>query len=136
MKRILSIFLLFSMLALSYTSKSQGAAFSQTATNTTGTITNAGIDTMTYHLTKGYSLLLVDAVIVRASGTTAGTAILEWSVRGTVYKSDVGDTLTVANAASQTLYWSVKVNPARYWRIRIGGATTVSATATARLQTD
>lgn len=123
------------MLAISYQSKAQ-ASFLQTTTNTTGTITNAGIDTMTIRLTKGYDNLLIDAVIVRTSGTTAGTAILEWSLRGSVYKSDVGDTLTQTNAASQTLYWKKTATTARYWRIRIGGGTTVVATATAKLQTD
>jgi hypothetical protein len=110
--------------------------FNQTAYNPTGAITNAGIDTMDYKLTKGYDRILVGMTYTRATGTAAGTAILEYKIGSTDnWKADAGDTLTVTNVASQTLYWNKTVT-ARYWRIRVGGATTVTATVAAKLQTD
>jgi hypothetical protein len=129
------IFLIVFALSIGFVSKSQ-ATFSQTTSNPTGAITNAGIDTMTYQLTHGYDRILFSMTYTRASGTGAGTAILEYKVGSADnYKSDAGDTLTVANSASQTLYWN-KTNTARNWRIRVGGATTVTATVGAKLQTD
>lgn len=121
---------------LGFDAKSQGVALSQTASNPTGAITNAAIDTMSYQLTKGYDRILFSMTYTRASGTGAGTVILDYKL-GTAdnWKSDAGDTLTVANAASQTLYWN-KTNTARNWRMRVGGATTVTATVVGKLQTD
>lgn len=111
------------------------ASFSQTTSNPTGAITNAGIDTMTYTLTKGYARNLFSSTYTRASGTAAGTMILEYKLGSADnYKSDAGDTLTLANAASQTMYWNKTVT-ARYWRIRVGGGTTVTATLVAKVQT-
>lgn len=123
------------ILALNHISQAQGANFSQTSSNSSGSITNAGNDTMTVHTTKGYDRILFGMTYTRATGTAAGTAILEYSITGSNYKSDAGDTLTVANSASQTLYWNKTVT-ARYWRIRVGGASTVTATASGKLQTD
>lgn len=131
MKKIL--FLISVGLALAYTPKAQ-VTFSHTATNPTGTITNTGIDTSTYVFTKGYPATTFALTMTRTSGTAAGTAILEWKLRSTDnYRSDAGDTLTVANSASQTLIWK-KTHPARYWRVRTGGATTVVATASVGAQ--
>lgn len=135
MKKIL-LFLIPAILALCYTKQvSAQANFFPTAFNPTSAITNTGIDTLSYVTTRGYDRILVGATYTRASGTAAGTMILEYSIAGVNYKSDAGDTLTVTNVASQTLYWN-KTNTARYWRIRIGGATTVTATVAAKLQTD
>lgn len=131
MKKILFLVLIATMLAMSYHSNAQ-SNFSHT---TSSTITNTGIDTMNYTLTKGYSLIAVQYVLVRTSGTTAGTAALYHSVNGTDWTSDAGDTLTLANAARQSKYWT-KATPSRYWRIITGGGTTVVATSSAKLQTD
>lgn len=137
MKKIL--FLISVTLAMSFILPDKvnaQATFDQSATNPTGAITNAGIDTMTIRLTHGYSRILIGMTYVRATGTGAGTAILDYKVRSTDnYKSDAGDTLTVANSASQTLYWN-KTNTARYWRLRVGGGTTVTGTVSTGLQTD
>lgn len=109
-------------------------SFKQTAYNATGTITNTGIDTMTYTLAKGYPRILVGMTYTRASGTAAGTAILEYKIGTTDnWVADAGDTLTVTNVASRTYYWN-KTNPARFWRLRVGGATTVTASVAAKLE--
>lgn len=136
MKKI--TFIIAAVLALSYSqqSNSQGVSFSQTVSNPTGTISNAGIDTMTYHLSKGYDRILFSMTYTRSANTAAGTVILEYKL-GTSdnYVADAGDTLTVTNAASKTYYWN-KANTARYWRMRIGGATTVTATVVGHLETN
>lgn len=136
MKKIL--FLISIVLAASYLPQKVNAqvTFSQTTFNPTGAISNTGIDTMTYPLTKGYLRLQISMTYTRSANTGAGTAILEYRVHpNDSYKSDLGDTLTVQNAATQTLYWN-KTNCSRYWRIRVGGATTVTATVQAHLQTN
>lgn len=127
---------IFGLVIMPNKAEAQNKTFSQTDYNPTGTITDTGIDTMTAVFTKGYGRILFSTQIVRASGTMAGTAILEYRVdQNYAYKSDAGDTLTLTNSASQTVSWNKTVT-ARYWRIRIGGATTVSATCTAKAQTD
>lgn len=132
MKKLIG-FLFFIFMA--FASQAQ-TSFSQTVSNPTGAITNTGIDTMTYVTSKGYGRLLIGMTYTRATGTGAGTAILEYRLSTTDnYKSDAGDTLTVANSASQSLYWNKTVT-ARYWRVRVGGATTVTATVGAKIQTD
>src|SRR5574343_212385 len=117
-------------IALALGASSQ-VTMNKTTSNPTGAITNAGIDTSTYTLTKGYDRILFSMTYTRATGTGAGTAILEYKNSSSDnYKSDAGDTLTVTNVASQTLYWN-KTNTAKWWRIRVGGATTVTATVVA-----
>lgn len=135
MKKFLIFILGVSLLAIAPKSEAQ-VKMTKTASNPTGAITNAGIDTSTYSLTKGYDRILFSMTYTRATGTGAGTAILEYKIGASDnYKADAGDTLTVTNVASQTLYWN-KTNTARHWRIRVGGATTVTATVVAKLQTD
>lgn len=131
MKKIIFL-LLFSVTAVAI---SQGqVAFNQTVSNPTGAISNTGIDTMTYTLSKGYSRLLVGMTYTRSANTAAGTVILEYRTSTSDnYVADAGDTLTITNAASKTYYWN-KTVPARFWRIRVGGATTVTATVAAKLQ--
>jgi len=132
----LFILLVSTLLLLTLTSETQaqGVAFSKTASNPTGAITNTGIDTGTYVFTKGYERILFNSTYTRATGTAAGTFILEYKINSSDnYKSDAGDTLSLTNVASQTLYWN-KTVPARYWRIRTGGGTTVTATVVNRAQ--
>jgi len=128
--------LIFSALFVFLSESKAQVSFNQTKSNPSGAISNSSIDTMTISLTKGYSRVLIGMTYARSANTAGGTAILEYRISSTEnYKSDAGDTLTVSNVATQTLYWN-KTNPARDWRIRVGGATTVTATAAAKLQTD
>lgn len=136
MKKLLfAIPFLLLLSAMSYDAKSQ-VSFSQTASNPTGAISNSSTDTMTYSLTKGYSRVLFCMTYTRSAGTAAGTVILEYRMSSSDnWNSDAGDTLTITNAASKSYYWN-KTVPARHWRMRVGGATTVTATAAAKLNTD
>lgn len=128
-----SVFLLC-MQVSNYAKGQGGVTFSKTASNPTGAISNASIDTGTIVLSKGYSRVLFNTTYTRTANTAAGTCILEYKINALDnYKSDAGDTLSLTNVASQTLYWN-KTNPARYWRIRTGGGTTVTATVVNRAQ--
>lgn len=133
MKKIITLLLILMSFGQAVVAQ---ATFSKTASNPTGAILNTSIDTSTYSLTKGYDRVLFSCTYTRATGTGAGTAILDYRMSSTDnWKSDAGDTLTITNVASQTHYWNKAVT-ARHWRIRVGGGTTVTATVVAKLQTD
>jgi hypothetical protein len=120
------------LLTTSVVSRAQTpAAFSQTATNPTGAITNTSIDTMTYTLSKSYQVVSIQPKVTKATGTMAGWAVLDYSVNGTDYKIGT-DTLSLTNVTTNTTVWD-KVTAARYFRIRVGGATTVTGTAAAKI---
>jgi len=104
--------------------------FKYTTANPTGAFTNTAADTMNYTLAKSYSLIAIQPVITRATGTMAGTAILSYSVNGTQFVNT--DTLTMTNAATNTTVWN-KTSAARYWRIIRSGATTVTGTSAAKI---
>lgn len=128
------------ILAIGYVSEveAQGVRFSGTTTNSLDSLIDDGIDTTSYRLSRGYDNLLINLKITRGSGTLAGTSILEYSIDNSAgnWKSDLGDTLTLVNGATYSMYWNKTNNTARYWRIRTGGGTTVRAKCVARLQTD
>lgn len=128
MKKIISIFCL---VVLCYAAKAQ-TAFSQTATNPTGAILNTSVDTMVLVMSGGYNAAVgIQPVITRATGTMAGTAILYGSINGTNYVA-TGDTLTLTNAATNTTIWTKSQPIYKYFRILVGGATTVTGTASAK----
>lgn len=128
MKKILSILCL--MLVVGIGANAQ-VAFSQTASNPTGAITNTSVDTMTYTTLRSYGLVSIQPVITKATGTMAGWAVLDYSVNGSTWYVGT-DTLALTNVASQTIVWN-KNTAARYFRVRVGGATTVTGTATAKI---
>lgn len=122
--------MLISITLFSFKSQAQ-ASFSQTASNPTGAITNTSVDTMTYTLQKGYNLVSIQPVVTKASGTMAGWAVLDYSVNGTNWYVGT-DTLSLTNITTNTIVWN-KQTAARYLRIRVGGATTVTGTCTAKV---
>lgn len=119
---ILGICLLFGVSAFCQSS------FKNTSSNPNGTLTNTGADTCYYRTTQSYSVITIQPVITKASGTMAGTSILAYSVDGVNYVNS--DTLTNSNVTVNTTVWD-KQSAARYWRIITSGATTVSATVEA-----
>lgn len=110
--------------------KAQGS-FSQTATNPTGAITNTSVDTMTYTLKHVYLLVSIQPVVTKATGTMAGWAVLDYSVNGTNWNIGT-DTLALSNITTNTTVWN-KSTASKYFRIRVGGATTVTGTASAKI---
>jgi len=131
MKKIM-ILLLFSITAFQAGVFAQ-APFSQTASNPTGAITNTSVDTMTYTLQRSANIVSIQPVVTKATGTMAGWAVLDFSVNGTSWKIGT-DTLALTNVASQTTVWD-KTTAARFFRIRVGGATTVTGAASAKIET-
>lgn len=121
--------LLFSLTA--YFSQAQ-ASFTQTASNPTGAITNTSVDTMTYTLTRAYTVVSIQPVVTKATGTMAGWAVLDYSINGSSWYVGT-DTLSLSNATTNTIVWN-KAIAARYLRIRVGGATTVTGTCTAKVE--
>lgn len=117
-------------MALFAVSANAQTAFTYTTTTPTGAILNTSVDTMSYAMAKPYSVVSIQPVFTRATGTMAGTAILSYSVNGTNYVNS--DTLTLSNAATNTTVWTKNV-AARYWRIIRSGATTVTGTSAAKI---
>lgn len=107
-------------------------AFHQTTSNPSGTVTNTGVDTMTYTLSQSYMHIAVQPVITKTSGTVAGTTILQMSVNGVNFVNT--DTLTNANVTTNSTIWN-KISPARYLRILVTGSGTMVATAAAKVAT-
>lgn len=105
--------------------------FSQTASNSTGAITNTSVDTMTYTLTRSYRTVSIQPIVTKATGTMAGWSVLDYSVDGTNWMVGT-DTLSLANATTNTIVWD-KTSAARYWRVRTGGATTVTGTVVGKI---
>lgn len=105
-------------------------SFKQTTSNPTGVIVNTASDTMNLTLSQGYKSYSVQPLIVKSSGTAAGTATLYASLDGVNYVS-TGDTYTLTNITNNTTLWAVS-KPAKYLRIIVGGATTVNATCSAK----
>lgn len=98
--------------------------FKNTASNPTGGITDAGVDTCSYALSHSYPLLSIQTVVTKSAGTMAGTSILARSVDGINYVNV--DTLTNTNVATNTRIYTV-ASAARYWRVITSGSTTVTA---------
>ncbi len=129
MKKIMMI-LLFSLTA--YFSQAQSAySFSQTASNPTGAITNTSVDTMTYTLSRSYPLISIQPVVTKASGTMTGWAVLDYSVDGNNWYVGT-DTVSLSNVTTNTAVITKQI-AARFLRLRVGGATTVTGTCTAKV---
>lgn len=128
MKKIIFIALLF-LTTIAFETKAQ-TSFKQTVSNPTGVIVNTASDTMNLTLSQGYKSYSIQPIVVRNSGTAAGTATLYASLDGVNYVA-TGDTYTLTNVATNTTLWTVS-KPAKYLRIIVGGATTVNATCSAK----
>lgn len=129
MKKII-LLSLFVGLIFSVRAQSAGT-FSQTASNPTGAITNTSVDTMTYTLTRSYTVVSISPVVTKATGTMAGWSVLDYSVDGSHWKIGT-DTLYLSDQTTNTTVWD-KQTAARYLRIRTGGATTVTGTVSAKV---
>lgn len=128
MKKIISMFLLG---MLCFSGIQAQVAFSQTASNPTGAFSNAASDTMTYTALRSYNLVSIQPVLTKASGTMAGTVVLDISVNGTNWQT-VQSTFTLADVADNTIVWNV-ATAARYFRVRTLSTGTNTGTATCKI---
>lgn len=107
-------------------------AFHQTVSNPTGTVTNTGVDTMTYTMSGSYTTISIQPLLTKTSGTIAGTSVLQVSVNGINYVST--DTLTNTNVTTNTIIWN-KYTAAKSFRILVTGSGTMVGVASAKLST-
>lgn len=122
MKKLLFLFALVVSLTISATA--QRATLMPLVTG--DTMANTGTVTKVMTFTAGYDGIVIQPVLTKLSGTVAGTVVLYESLDGTNYKS-TGDTLTLANATTNTVVWK-KASPVPvYYKTITSGATTVSA---------
>jgi hypothetical protein len=122
MKKFLFLLMLFPLFAMSQ-------SFTQTVSNPTGAITNTSVDTMNITTPRDFTSVGIQPVITTATGTMAGKAYLYGSLDGVNFV--LNDSLALATVTTNTTIWT-KTNPVfTYWRITVGGATTVTATASA-----
>lgn len=106
-------------------------SFKQTASNPTGAISNTSVDTMGVTLPSVYYPVVgVQVKVVKSAGTAAGTAVLYGSINGSDYTS-TGDTLTLSNQTTNHGIFKLQTPHWKHYRILVGGATTVTATASA-----
>ncbi|HXS55731.1 MAG TPA: hypothetical protein VN726_06380 [Hanamia sp.] len=125
MKKILFLFtfMAFSLLGICQ-------SFNHTASNPTGAILNTSSDTMNFSTAKSYSVVAIQPVVTKATGTMAGKSYLYTSLDGVNYV--INDSLVLGNVTTNSNIW-VKANPPYvYWRIVTGGATTVTGTTSAK----
>ena len=78
-------------------------------------------------ITGSYTNVAFQVVATKISGTVAGTAILQASLDGTNYHSVGVDTLTLTNVATNAHLWSAAPNKYKYWRVKVTGSGTMSA---------
>lgn len=124
--------LLISLLAITCLSFVEAqTAFHQGVSKPTGAYSNAQIDTMSYTLANSYTVVGIQPVVTKLTGTMAGNAILYNSINGTNWVA-TGDTLTFTNVATNTTVWS-RTSTARYWKIVVAGGTTLTGTAAAKI---
>lgn len=90
----------------------------------TDTVTNTGTVYMDVISTfSGNYNLVVSGKATNVSGTTAGTATLEWSLNGTDYVTHpTADTLTLSDGA--VYLWELNTTGARKYRINFTGSGT------------
>lgn len=90
------------------------------------TIVNTGSVSKTFKATAGYSAVGVQPVVTKISGTVGGSAILYYSLDGTNFTS-TGDTLTLANVATNSKVFGHITTPGVYYKVIATGTGTMSA---------
>ena len=122
--------ILFLLALTSFSLFGMAQSFSHTTSNPTGVINNTSSDTMSFSTVKNYSVVGIQPVITKATGTMAGKSYLYGSLDGTNYV--LSDSLTLGNVTTNTTIWSLSNPTYIYYRIITGGATTVTGTTAAK----
>lgn len=104
--------------------------FNHTTFNPTGSVVDAGADTLTVDFPSWNVAVGIQPVITKVSGTVAGTSILYGSIDGSNYVA-TGDTLTNTNIAKNTKIIKLTTPVYRKYRIITTGSGTMSATTAA-----
>lgn len=101
---------------------------SQTAMTVSDTITNTGTEYATLQVKSSGSIISIQAVVTKLSGTVAGTVILQASNDGLNYVTIGSDTLTLSNVTTNSYLFTVSNHPYIYYRLKATGSGTMSAT--------
>jgi len=101
-----------------------------TMTNNTSAIVNTGTVSATKAVAKSYTVLTVQAVVTKVSGTlsSSATAILYGSLDGVNYTAVGADTLRMANQTTNTKFWYIAPSKHYYYKVLYTGAGTMNAT--------
>lgn len=120
------------MFAVAVSTQAQ-VSFSQTASNPTGAISNSSVDTMNFSFSNPvyYGVVGIQPVVTKSAGTMAGKAYLFGSVDGVNHVLIYS--LALTNNTINTTVWKQTAPVYKAYRITVGGATTVTATATAKI---
>ncbi len=129
-KLILLVGLSIGMLALSAEKAEAQTKFKGTVSNPTMTYANTGVDTSSLRIAGPCSAngaLSIQLVVIRNSGTLAGTSILQASVNGVDFVAL--DTLTHSNVARSSKIYKAAKNEYVHYRVISTGSGTMNATA-------
>lgn len=140
--KFLKITLIVSLFALSFNAEAQLVYKSMTTTLTSSVDSVRCISTTPNYLyiapTQSYSAATFQADVTRVSTAIGGTIFLQGSLDGTNWHNaslNVGDTVTVANSASQSLLIKVKASDGlmfRHYRLKCTGASSDTMTVKAK----
>ena len=119
-----------------YTGQAQTLyTFTRPTSATLDTIVNTGNVPLTFILRGAYDSAAFQVNVAKVgSVTVAGNCICAYSVNGTTYHtmSSVGDTLTLANVATNSKIWSITDPVYPYYKITCTGSGTMKAVASAK----
>lgn len=102
---------------------------------TTDSVTDAGTNYLTKQINGAASVVTVQLVITKISGTAAGTAVLQGSINGTNYVTlhyatggattgSQNDSFTLTNVTTQSVSWVIAPSHYNYYRVSVTGSGT------------
>ena len=117
-------FIIMLLLAFSFSAIAQKSVLTMTGSDT---IVNTASVSVSQTYSSEYGNVAFQAIVVKVSGTVAGTVILQGSLDGSNYISIGIDTLALTDVATQSHLWSVDANPYKYYRLIGTGSGTMAA---------
>lgn len=126
MKNLLSI-LAFTLAVVAANAQTSATPFVSNG----DTVTNTETEYLTLKVTGAYSIVTVQYVASKLSGTVAGNATLQGSLDGTNYVdalvSEHDSVFTNTNVTTQTKIWFVQPGRYLHYRIKCSGSGTMAA---------
>lgn len=98
------------------------------------TVSNTGTETWTVFAPNPAKTVAIQIAVTKISGTVAGTVVVRGSIDGTTYHTIANTSQSPADA-SANYGWEFTDSKWRYYQILYTGASTMSASATAKFYT-
>lgn len=98
-----------------------------TMTHNGDTVVNAATKNLDLTLSGSFANVAIQVVVLKISGTVAGTVTLQASLDGTTFINIGADVLTNSNQTTNTHFWNVAPSPYLYYRLACVGSGTMSA---------